>query len=97
MTEAKRPTIAELEAILAAEGQDAVQILPSGEVRHMTSFEDLAMMAENRELRARIDELETENQRLIKAVCSGILGELLTPDETEALVSFVKMLRSEAS
>jgi hypothetical protein len=42
------------------------------------------------------DALAAENDRLSKAVCSGVLGELLSDDETEALAGFVKMLRSEA-
>jgi hypothetical protein len=42
------------------------------------------------------DALAAENDRLSKAVCSGILGELLTDDENEALVGFVKNLRREA-
>lgn len=37
--------------------------------------------------------LGAENARLSKAVCSDILGALLTPDENEALVGFVKSLR----
>lgn len=91
------PTIAELEAILADKGQGSVQIMPNGEVRGMTSFEDLATLAEIRELRARIDDLEAENNRLSKAVCSGVLGDLLTPDEADALTDFVKMLRAQAA
>jgi hypothetical protein len=38
--------------------------------------------------------LRAENERLSKAVCSGILGDLLTPDENEALVGFIKELRA---
>jgi hypothetical protein len=44
-----------------------------------------------------IDRLVAENERLSKAVCSGILGDLLAPDENEALVAFVKELRAAKS
>jgi len=47
-------------------------------------------------LRARVTELEAENERLSKAVMGGILPDLLNADETDALVDFVKHLRSEA-
>jgi hypothetical protein len=45
----------------------------------------------------RIERLEAENARLSTAVCSGILGDLLTADEGEALVAFVKDLRARSS
>jgi hypothetical protein len=41
--------------------------------------------------------LREENARLSKAVCSGVLNDLLTEDETEALVEFVKELRARAA
>ncbi len=44
---------------------------------------------------ARIAELEAENANLSKAVCSGILKDLLEPDETDALVDFIKFLREQ--
>lgn len=40
--------------------------------------------------------LQTENDRLTKAVGSGILNELLTPDESDAFVNFIKFLRQQA-
>jgi len=39
------------------------------------------------------ERLEAENERLSKAVCSGILGDLLTPAETDVMVDFIKQLR----
>lgn len=61
------------------------------------TFESLpsALISENRALRARINDLEAENARLSQAVCSGILGELLAPDEEAAFVDFIKMLRAQ--
>lgn len=41
--------------------------------------------------------LRAENDRLSKAVCSGVLGELLSDDEATALADFVKGLRSQAA
>jgi hypothetical protein len=48
-------------------------------------------------LEGRMKALEDENARLSKAVCSGILGDLLTPDENVALLDFVKSLRARAT
>jgi chromosome segregation ATPase len=52
-----------------------------------------AMGVENMQLRERIDELEAENERLTKAVGSGILGQLLNDEETDEFVKFIKFLR----
>jgi hypothetical protein len=46
---------------------------------------------------ARIEEVEAENARLSKAVCSGVLGELLSDDESVALAAFIKDLRASDS
>lgn len=46
-------------------------------------------------LRARVAELEAENDRLTKAVGSGILGELLNDEETDEFVNFIKFLRGQ--
>lgn len=46
-------------------------------------------------LRARVAELEGENDRLTKAVGSGILGELLNDEETDEFVNFIKFLRGQ--
>lgn len=45
-------------------------------------------------LKARVAELEAENDRLSKAVGSGILGELLNDEETDEFVKFIKFLRT---
>jgi hypothetical protein len=42
---------------------------------------------------ARIEEVEAENARLSKTVCSGVLGD----DESEALAAFIKDLRASDS
>jgi hypothetical protein len=42
----------------------------------------------------RIKALEAENDRLSKAVGSGILGQLLNDEETDEFVKFIKFLRS---
>ena len=47
-------------------------------------------------LRARVEAAEAENERLTKAVGSGILGELLNDEETDEFVNFIKFLRSQA-
>lgn len=47
-------------------------------------------------LRARIVELEAENDRLSKAVGSGMLGELLNDEETDEFVKFIKFLRGHS-
>ena len=47
-------------------------------------------------MNARIAELEAENERLTKAVGSGVLKELLDDDETEEFVKFIKFLRESA-
>lgn len=47
-------------------------------------------------LRARVEAMEAENERLTKAVGSGILGELLNDEETDEFVNFIKFLRSQA-
>lgn len=44
-------------------------------------------------LRARVAELEAENDRLTKAVGSGILGQLLNDEEQDEFVKFIKFLR----
>jgi hypothetical protein len=44
--------------------------------------------------KAELATLKAENDRLSNAVCSNVLGGLLDHDETEALVAFVKELRS---
>jgi hypothetical protein len=54
------------------------------------SMQNLLLSQENQRLRV-------ENERLSKAVGSGILGGLLSDDETTALVDFVKMLRAASS
>lgn len=46
-------------------------------------------------LRERVAELEAENDRLTKAVGSGILGELLNDEETDEFVNFIKFLRGQ--
>jgi hypothetical protein len=56
--------------------------------KHVSRLNRAELIAENARLNA-------ENERLSTAVCSGILGDLLTPDESEALVQFVKMLRGQ--
>ena len=43
------------------------------------------------------DRLRKENARLSRAVCSGVLNDLLTPDENTALLAFVKTLRNAAA
>jgi hypothetical protein len=59
----------------------------------------VATIAERRmeEMRVEIERLKRENDRLSKAVTSGILGDLLTTDENDALVEFVKTLRAGAA
>lgn len=37
--------------------------------------------------------LQAENKRLSEAVCSGVLRDLLKPDEAAALADFIKSLR----
>ena len=51
---------------------------------------------ENTALRARVAELEEENDRLTKTVGSGILGELLNDEETDEFVNFIKFLRGQS-
>lgn len=53
--------------------------------------------AQAAQLAESIREMVSENERVSGAVCSGILRDLLTPDESEALVAFVKALRAEQS
>ena len=47
-------------------------------------------------LRERIAELEAENDRLSKAVGSGMLGELLSDEESDEFVKFIKFLRGQS-
>ena len=46
-------------------------------------------------LRERVAALEAENDRLTKAVGSGILGQLLNDEETDEFVKFIKFLREQ--
>ena len=48
------------------------------------------LLAENARLRE-------ENERLLKQVVSGVLGELLNTEEHDALVDFIKFLRTDPS
>lgn len=48
------------------------------------------LLAENARLRE-------ENERLSKQVVSGVLGELLNTEEHDALVDFIKFLRTDPS
>lgn len=54
------------------------------------------LQRENAALRARVAELEEENDRLTKTVGSGILGELLNDEETDEFVNFIKFLRGQS-
>lgn len=47
-------------------------------------------------MQARIEELEAENDRLSKAVGSGILRDLLNDEEQDEFVKFIKFLRGSA-
>jgi hypothetical protein len=53
------------------------------------------MKRQRDEAAARIAALEAENERLGKAVCSGVLGTLLEADETAALHEFIQELRGQ--
>jgi diadenosine tetraphosphatase ApaH/serine/threonine PP2A family protein phosphatase len=47
------------------------------------------------ELVEEVARLRAENDRLSRAVCSGILGDLLAPDENEALLAFIRDVRAK--
>lgn len=44
-----------------------------------------------------LDGVRAENDRLTKAVGSGILGELLNDEETDEFVKFIKFLRGQSA
>lgn len=54
----------------------------------------VARLSTQSSMQARIEELEAENERLTKAVGSGILGQLLNDEEANEFVKFIKFLRS---
>lgn len=55
------------------------------------------IVAERDTLRKEVERLTIENERLTKAVGSGILGELLNDEETDEFVKFIKFLRGQGA
>lgn len=55
------------------------------------------IVAERDALRKEVERLTIENERLTKAVGSGILGELLNDEETDEFVKFIKFLRGQSA
>lgn len=78
--------IERLRAIDAASRRNDGSQIPLGECLTDAADEIAA-------LRARVAELEAENDRLTKAVGSGILGQLLNDEEQDEFVKFIKFLR----
>ncbi|MBD3732814.1 MAG: hypothetical protein IE934_08870 [Sphingopyxis sp.] len=68
---------------------EAVQIVAKHRLAHSLPSQADEIAA----LRARVAELEAENDRLTKAVGSGILGQLLNDEEQDEFVKFIKFLR----
>lgn len=56
---------------------------------HSASIDQLDIRVSKADLRLLLDDFD----RLTKTVASGILGELLAPDESEEMVKFIKFLR----
>lgn len=80
-------------AILTEKGreyQEAVSTLDSERQANAILTDEITA------LRARVAELEEENDRLTKTVGSGILGELLNDEETDEFVNFIKFLRGQS-
>ncbi len=63
----------------------------------VASTQESALVPDNAALVARIAALEAENLRLSNAVIGRYLPGLLDPDETAALVDFIRSLRKDAA
>lgn len=64
-----------------------------GRVKSPEMMDEAALEIEHQaETIARMTE---ENERLSKAVCGGVMRDLLSDDEVETLADFIKMLREQ--